>query len=103
MAIAVALLDELFELLPGEPQRTIALQIAEVFDEILLSTDSEEIAEVGKKYGAVIPGLRPAHLATDTSDQFDTHAYIFDLLEMDDETHHVCVLNNNPFIPGGNT
>ncbi|GAA4135116.1 hypothetical protein ACFFTN_12645 [Aminobacter aganoensis] len=34
VAIAVALLDELFELLPGEPQRTIALQIAEVFDEI---------------------------------------------------------------------
>lgn len=69
-----------------------------VFDEILLSTDSKEIAEVGEFYGATIPGLRPAELATDTADQFDTHAYVFNNLMIRDRTHFVCNLNNNPFL-----
>ena len=74
---------------------------AAVFDDIVLSTDDEEIAAVGREHGASIPGLRPAHLAQDTSDQFDTHSYIFDLLGIRDETHRVCILTNNPFIDSG--
>ena len=38
-----------------------------VFGTILVSTDSEEIAEVARRYGAEVPGLRPAELATSTS------------------------------------
>lgn len=34
---------------------------------VILSTDSEEIAEVGRKFGAEVPFLRPAELATDTA------------------------------------
>jgi CMP-N-acetylneuraminic acid synthetase len=75
-----------------------AAREANVFDEIVLSTDSPEIAGVGEKYGATVPGLRPAHLAADTSDQFDTHTYIFDLLGISDTTHRVCILCNNPFV-----
>ena len=48
-----------------------AAKEAKVFDDIILSTDSEEIAEVGRSYGATVPGLRPAALATDDSDVFD--------------------------------
>jgi CMP-N-acetylneuraminic acid synthetase len=69
-----------------------------VFDEIILSTDSEEIAKLASGFGITIPGLRPEHLAKDDSDQFDTHQYIFEKLNITDETHSVCVLNNNPFI-----
>lgn len=36
-----------------------------VFDRILISTDDDEIAEVGLHYGAEVPFLRPAELATD--------------------------------------
>ena len=75
-----------------------AAKEAEVFDDVVISTDSSEIAAVGQYYGATVPGLRPAHLATDTSNQFDTHAYIFDQLSIKDETHRVCILNNNPFV-----
>jgi CMP-N-acetylneuraminic acid synthetase len=75
-----------------------AAKSANVFDSIILSTDSEEIATVGERYGATIPELRPSHLAQDDSDQFDTHAYLFDLLKISDDTHRVCNLNNNPFI-----
>lgn len=69
-----------------------------VFDDIILSTDSEEIAQVGRTFGANVPELRPLELAQDKSDQFDTHSYIFDLLGFNDDTHRVCILNNNPLI-----
>ena len=34
---------------------------------VIVSTDSEEIAEVSKKYGAEVPFIRPAELATDSA------------------------------------
>jgi CMP-N,N'-diacetyllegionaminic acid synthase len=44
-----------------------AAQAAEVFDAIVVSTDSAEIAAVAEGYGAEVPGLRPAEMATSTS------------------------------------
>lgn len=38
-----------------------------VFDAVIVSTDSEEIAEVARGYGAEVPGLRPAEMSTATS------------------------------------
>lgn len=38
-----------------------------VFDAVVVSTDSEEIAAVARRYGADVPGLRPPELATPTS------------------------------------
>lgn len=35
------------------------------FDEVIVSTDDQEIAEVAKKYGAKIPFLRPDNIADD--------------------------------------
>ena len=75
-----------------------AAKEAKVFDDIILSTDSEEIAEVGRFYGATIPGLRPDDLSTDDSDVFDTHRYIFKKLNITDNSHRACILTNNPFI-----
>ena len=69
-----------------------------IFNDIILSTDSKEIASVGLDFGATIPSLRPDHLATDQSDVFDTHKYIFNELKIEDNTHVVCILTNNPFI-----
>lgn len=36
-----------------------------LFDRIILSTDSEEIAEIGKSYGAEVPFMRPSELSDD--------------------------------------
>src|SRR5690349_19074776 len=36
-------------------------------DRVIVSTDSEEIAEVARAFGAEVPFLRPAELATDTA------------------------------------
>lgn len=36
-----------------------------LFEKIIVSTDSEEIAEIAHRYGADVPFLRPAHLSDD--------------------------------------
>jgi len=38
-----------------------------VVDEVLVSTDDEEIAAFARQWGARVPWLRPAALATDTA------------------------------------
>lgn len=38
---------------------------AQIFDEVWVSTDDEEIASIAKTYGAVVPFIRPAELADD--------------------------------------
>src|SRR3990167_6542223 len=48
-------------------------------DELIVSTDSEDIAEISKKYGASVPFIRPVELAHDTSPSIDAiiHAINF--------------------------
>ncbi len=50
-------------------------------DTVVVSTDSEEYAEVARKYGAKAPFLRPAELATDTSPEMDTTMHLMNWLE----------------------
>jgi CMP-N,N'-diacetyllegionaminic acid synthase len=57
-------------LLAGHPLLAYSIAAAHesgLFDAVVVSTDSEEIAEVARRYGAEIPELRPAELATATS------------------------------------
>jgi pseudaminic acid cytidylyltransferase len=52
----------------GKPMIAWSIEAAikcECFDRIIVSTDDEEIASVGKQYGAEIPFMRPAKLADD--------------------------------------
>lgn len=42
-----------------------AAQQSACFDQIIVSTDDEEIAEVARFFGAEVPFLRPSHLADD--------------------------------------
>lgn len=42
-----------------------------VFADVILSTDSEEVASIGRHYGAEVPFLRPPELAADHSPDFD--------------------------------
>ena len=46
-------------------------------DEVFVSTDKEQIADVARKSGASVPFLRPAELATDSASLMDalTHAW----------------------------
>jgi N-acylneuraminate cytidylyltransferase len=47
---------------------TIAAALeCDLFDRVVVSTDSADIAEIAHHYGAQVPALRPAELATSTS------------------------------------
>lgn len=64
-----------------------------LFDEIYVSTDEEEIAEVARSYGGTVPYLRPDRLATDASTVVDVSLHFLD--EMTRNGHsikHLCVL-----------
>ena len=70
-----------------------------IFDEIIISTDSIKIKNIIlKRYKVTVPGLRPKYLATSTSNQFDTHKHVFKKMNLNDQNSLICVLNNNPFI-----
>ncbi len=45
---------------------------AEVFEEIMVSTDSEEYADVAKEYGAEVPFLRSKKNSSDNASSWDT-------------------------------
>lgn len=61
-------------LLSGKPllaYTVLAARNSGLFDEIYLSTDSPEYAQIGIEYGASAPFLRSPELATDTAGSFD--------------------------------
>lgn len=55
--------------------------------EIILSTDSKEIAEIAVKYGAKNPFFRPTELATDNAKAIDNYIYTVKKLNTDFNYH----------------
>jgi len=67
--------------LAGKPliQWTIEAALASNLTEVIVSTDSEEIAKTAKALGANVPFIRPSHLSNDTALSIDVvkHAIQF--------------------------
>jgi pseudaminic acid cytidylyltransferase len=83
-------------LMSGEPLMTWTIRNAiasGVFDEVVVSTDDAEIAEVSRQAGAVVPFARSAELA---SDHATTAAVVVDTIENLEQAEHefelVCCL-----------
>lgn len=58
----------------GKPMLAYAIEAAKgagIFDEIMVSTDSEEIADVARKYGANVPFMRSERTSNDFATTFD--------------------------------
>lgn len=53
-----------------------------IFDDIILSTDSIKYAEIGKKYGATVPFLREEYLASDNASTKDVIVHVIKQLEI---------------------
>lgn len=71
------------KMLAGHPliaYSIMAAQQASHVDRIVVSTDDEKIAEVAMEYGAEVPFLRPAELATDNAKVIDAFIYTIDRL-----------------------
>jgi CMP-N-acetylneuraminic acid synthetase len=85
--------------LAGHPLLAYAIETArraELFDRIVVSTDSERIAQVARWYGADVPFLRPTEYATSTSPDIEWIAWTLPRL---DERYDVfaIVRATNPF------
>ncbi|MBI2055929.1 MAG: acylneuraminate cytidylyltransferase family protein [Candidatus Sungbacteria bacterium] len=66
---------------------------------IILSTDSQEYAEIGRQYGAETPFLRPAKLANDTASDIDFLTHAVSWLEQNENWKPDIVLRLPPTSP----
>lgn len=57
----------------------LALQVRQI-NEVFVSTDSEEIAEIARIAGANVPFIRPSELATDTSPEWHSWQHFIKFL-----------------------
>ena len=65
---------------------------------VIVSTDDEEIASVARKYGAEVPFMRPAELASDTATGLDAILHALRTLEANGE-HFDYLVNLQPTSP----
>jgi CMP-N,N'-diacetyllegionaminic acid synthase len=66
--------DKNVRLLAGHPLIAYSIAAAHgsgVFDDVIVSTDSEQYADIARHYGAEVPFLRPPDIAGDTSPDID--------------------------------
>lgn len=66
--------DKNIRTLCGRPLMAYTIEAALkscMFDEVMVSTDSEKYAEIAKQYGAAVPFLRSEKTASDTADSWD--------------------------------
>jgi CMP-N,N'-diacetyllegionaminic acid synthase len=67
--------------LAGHPLIAYAIAAAHesgVFQAVVVSTDSDEIAGIARGYGADVPGLRPAEMSTATSSDIEWVLHVMD-------------------------
>jgi len=61
-------------------------------DRVIVSTDSEEIAEVSRKYGAEVPFMRPKELATDEAKSINVVLHVIKWMEENDKSYDLLML-----------
>lgn len=54
---------------------------SQYIDEVMVTTDSEEVAGIARDFGATVPFIRPAELASDTATSFDTVKHAIDFYQ----------------------
>jgi CMP-N,N'-diacetyllegionaminic acid synthase len=62
---------------------------AEVFEAVIVSTDSPEIARIAVEYGAEVPSLRPAEMASSTSPDIEWVVHVLRELGAADREYEV--------------
>ena len=70
--------------LNGKPLIAYAVEAglkSKYIDRVIVSTEDEEIARIAVQYGAELPFMRPAELATDTAMAVDNYIYTIGRLE----------------------
>ncbi|MDA9112772.1 acylneuraminate cytidylyltransferase family protein [Gammaproteobacteria bacterium] len=71
------------KIINGKPLIAYSIEFAlssKKIDRVIVSTDSQQIADIAKKYGAEVPFLRPSKLATDSAPMYGTVKHLIDFL-----------------------
>lgn len=79
----------------GKPLISYTIEAAKrsgYIDEIIVSTDNQEIAEVARSYDAEVPFIRPASLAEDTSKTIEVVMHAINFLEQEDRLFDTLIL-----------
>ncbi|MBE9466386.1 acylneuraminate cytidylyltransferase family protein [Dyadobacter sp. UP-52] len=66
---------------------------------VIVSTDSEEIAQIAKKYGAEVPFLRPSRFAEDLSTDLEVFTHTLEWLEKNENYKPDMVVQLRPTSP----
>ncbi|MEI5638183.1 MULTISPECIES: pseudaminic acid cytidylyltransferase [unclassified Pseudoalteromonas] len=87
----------------GKPMIAYSIEAALIsgcFDEVCVSTDDNEIAEVALRYGATIPFIRPTELADDYASTQDVMTHALNWYKQNNRviTHVCCIYATAPFI-----
>ena len=71
-----------------------------IFDEVMVSTDSEEIAEIARSYGAEVPFMRSAKTSDDFATTADVLMEVLERYQEMDRTFDVmsCIYPTAPFV-----
>lgn len=83
------------KLLNGKPLITYTVEAAfgtAIFDKIIVSTDSQNIADVAERAGAEVPFFRPAEYATDEASTIDVIRHAVEALKEKNEVFDVICL-----------
>lgn len=87
----------------GKPILAYSIEAARqsgIFDEVMVSTDSEEIAAVARQYGASVPFLRSARTSDDFATTRDVLLEVLDNYRAQGKTfdYMVCLYPTAPFV-----
>lgn len=87
----------------GKPMIAYSIEAAQksgLFERVIVSTDSEEIAEIAKCHGAEIPFIRPSELAGDfvNTDAVFMHALEFIMAQGRGYKYACCLYATAPFV-----
>lgn len=91
------------KLFQGKPMIAYSIEAAlesGCFDNVIVSTDDNDIAEIAKKYGAQVPFIRPAEIADDYATTLDViaHALKWCVENGMEVTNACCIYATAPFI-----
>lgn len=79
--------------------KIIAAQKCKYEKRIIVSTDDEEIADVARKYGAEVPFMRPAKLASNTASSISVVDHAVEWIRENDLEKYDCVCLLEPSSP----
>ena len=87
--------------LDGKPLIAYTIEAAiksKVFDKIVVSTDSSEIAEIAQRYGAEVPFIRPKDLSGDFSSSDDVVLHAIDYFKEKEKNLSMYANYNQPLL-----